>query len=129
MEQNLYALLEGINRAESLGAVYQSAMEFIRSALGCKKVSVLLLDEGGVMRFVAWDGLSEEYRRALEGHSPWRADEPHPRPVCIEDTDLSALDERVQKHLRAEHIRALAFIPLIYKERLLGKFMVYFDLP
>ena len=33
-------------------------------ALPCQRASILLFDESGVMRFVAWRGLSDAYRRA-----------------------------------------------------------------
>ena len=50
MRKEIYELLEAINRADSLGEAYESAMQFISSALKCSKVSILLLDESGVMR-------------------------------------------------------------------------------
>jgi hypothetical protein len=32
---------------------------------------MLFDDDAGVMRFAAWRGLSDAYRRAVEGHSAW----------------------------------------------------------
>ena len=43
------------------------------------------------MRFVGWRGLSDGYRKAVEGHSPWDRDERNPRPVYFEDIGLSEL--------------------------------------
>ena len=37
------------------------------------------------MRFKAWHGLSEGYRAAVEGHSPWSADARNVRPIAVED--------------------------------------------
>jgi len=39
------------------------------------------------------------------------------------------LDGHLRKALELERIRSLAFIPLMYEGRLLGKFMVYYDVP
>ena len=55
----------------------------ILRALGCDRASVLLFDDAGVMRFVAWRGLSDGYRKAVEGHSPWMCRQKDPQPVSI----------------------------------------------
>jgi len=128
MEQALYELLEGINRAESQKAVYEAAMDFILAALRCEKVSILLFDDAGVMRFVAWRGLSDGYRQAVEGHSPWAADSLDAHPICVADLGAVPADELI-KTILAEGIRALAFIPLTSRGKLLGKFMIYFSVP
>ena len=57
--------------AGSLDAVYQSALHCVQDGLGIERASLLLFDADGTMRFVAWSGLSDEYRRAVDGHSPW----------------------------------------------------------
>src|SRR5207344_1108666 len=73
----------------------------------------------------AWRSLSESYRRAVDGHSPWPRDERAPAAVLVADVEA---DERWRDLLpvfRAENIRALGFIPLTHQRRLLGKFMIY----
>ena len=47
------------------------------------------------MRFKAWRGLSETYRRAVEGHSPWTPDERNPRPIHISDVAAADLDVKL----------------------------------
>jgi signal transduction histidine kinase/CheY-like chemotaxis protein len=86
----------------------------------------LLLDDAGVARVVASRGISEAYRRVAEGHFPWALDDPDPRPIVVPDTEQHAELASLRPALRAERIRALAFIPLLYHERLVGKFMIYF---
>jgi signal transduction histidine kinase len=81
------------------------------------------------MRFRAWRGLSDEYRRAVEGHSPWRRDDSAPKAVCIDDISKAELDEHLREVVAREAIRALAFLPITYERRLLGKFMIYYDAP
>ena len=81
------------------------------------------------MRFKSWRGLSDGYRRAVEGHSPWKPNEPNPEPVWIDDVRQATLDKHLREVIDGEGIRALAFIPLTSDGRLIGKFMVYYDTP
>jgi PAS domain S-box-containing protein len=67
----LYRITDSLHRAQSLGDIYDSALDAILRALPCERASILLFDQAGVMRFVAWRGLSDAYRRAVDGHSPW----------------------------------------------------------
>ncbi|HWN68378.1 MAG TPA: GAF domain-containing protein, partial [Haliangium sp.] len=97
-----------------------------------ERAAILLFDkEGpeGVMRFEAWRGLSDQYRAAVEGHSPWQPGTRNAEPVLIEDatgvSDLAAYRALFQR----EDIRALGFVPLQYGDRLLGKFMLYYREP
>jgi two-component system sensor kinase FixL len=81
------------------------------------------------MRFVAWRGLSERYRKAVEGHSPWKPDAKSPKPVCINDVDIANIPKRLKSAIRSEGIRAAAFIPLVSSQKLIGKFMTYYEAP
>ena len=81
------------------------------------------------MRFVAWRGLSEPYRAAVEGHSPWAPSDKDPRPICIEDVDAAELDPSLKEIVKTENIASLAFIPLVAQGTLVGKFMAYFATP
>ena len=72
-------------------------------------------------------GLSEEYRRAVEGHLPETGE--IPQPVFIRNIDETAMDEPILAAIKKEGIRATAFIPIICNDRLLGKFMLYFNTP
>jgi PAS domain S-box-containing protein len=93
----------------------------------CNRASILRCDTDGVMRFVAWRGLSEGYRRATTGHSPWTLRDANPEPVCMTDVDRAELDQPLKTIVKQEDIGALAFIPLMAEGRLVGKFVVYYD--
>jgi PAS domain S-box-containing protein len=82
-----------------------------------------------MMRFVGWRGLSDGYRKAVEGHSPWNPDDKNPEPICISDVDSAELDESLRSVIKAEGIAAVAFIPLVSSGKLIGKFMMYFPSP
>jgi PAS domain S-box-containing protein len=123
---SLFQFTERLHGANSLDAVYSAALDAIEDALGCDRTSVLLFDAAGVMRFVAWRGLSDAYRKAVDGHSPWKRDARNPAPICIGDIDLADKPDSLKKTIKAEGIRALAFIPLFADGRLIGKFMTYY---
>jgi PAS domain S-box-containing protein len=123
----LYQFTDRLFRAESLGDVFDAALDTIGCALGCQRASILLYDEAAIMRFAAWRGLSDGYRQAVEGHSPWARDTRDPQPIFIEDIDGADIPEALKAIVRAEGIGALAFIPLVAKGQLVGKFMTYHD--
>ncbi len=121
----LYVLLDRLSRAGTIDEIFAIAMDALCDALGVTRCSILLFDEGGVMRFRAWRGLSDVYRAAVEGHSPWPFG-------ALDVTALKVHDVYVDEELGsyrdvfdAECIRALAFIPLRHDRELIGKFMVY----
>ncbi len=125
----LYAFTDRLFRAASLQEVYDAALEAICLVLGCERASILLFDDAGVMRFVAWTGLSEQYRRAIEGHSPWTREVRDPQPICIADVDASDVAGSLKATVRAEGIAAVAFFPLMIDGELVGKFMAYYAAP
>ncbi len=125
-QTSLYNFTDRLQRVGSIRDVYAAALDAITEALGCERASILLLDDDGVMRFVQARGLSEEYQRAVEGHSPWAIDHKNPQPVCIGDVSRAELASDVRSALNAEGIGSLAFVPLTRDGRLIGKFMVYY---
>ena len=56
------------------------------------------------MRFVGWRGLSEEYRRAVEGHSPWTHDVKDPEPICVENIEASDFPDPLKATEKEEGI-------------------------
>jgi PAS domain S-box-containing protein len=128
--EQLYELASAVNRADELHSLYDIALAAILSTLHADRASILLLDKSGVMRFHAWHELSQTYRSAVEGHSPWKAGQNDAAPIMVPDIALSdVVDSALRKTVLEEGIRSLAFIPLNYGAHLVGKFMVYFDQP
>jgi len=125
----LYRFTDKLYRATSLPDIYEAALDAIVAGLHCSRASILRCDTDGVMRFVAWRGLSDRYRDAVEGHSPWAFGDTNPEPVCLADTAAAALDPAIAAAVRREGIGALAFIPLMAAGRLVGEFMTYYETP
>jgi two-component sensor histidine kinase len=125
----IYEFTEKRFRARSVADICEAALDAVVTALRCSRASILLLDGTGVMRFAAWRGLSEPYRAAVEGHSPWRPDEREPKPLVIDDVAAADLTDSVRTAVTRERICALAFIPVMADGSLIGKFMTYYDAP
>jgi PAS domain S-box-containing protein len=125
----LYRFTDRLYRARSAGETYEAALDAICDALRCRRASVLLLDDTDMMRFVAWRNLSDAYRAAVEGHSPWLPQDNDPRPICWNEVDGVAMPEALRATVKGEGIGALAFIPLMANGVLVGKFMAYYDAP
>jgi PAS domain S-box-containing protein len=125
----LYKLADQLHRTASLDDVFNAALDAILSALQCDRASILLYDDTDIMRFVAWRGLSESYRKATDGHSPWNPDERNPEPISISDVRTAELSDSLKEVIREEGIGSLAFIPLVSNGKLIGKFMLYFNAP
>jgi PAS domain S-box-containing protein len=93
------------------------------------RAAILIFEGGDVLRFKAWRGLSDEYRAAVEGHSPWAPDATDAEPFCVADVEDEDDLRSLLPALRAEGIGALAFIPLTFESRLLGQVMLYYNHP
>jgi PAS domain S-box-containing protein len=125
----LYRLTDRLYRALSVQEVYDAALDAIMEALGCSRASILLFDDSGVMSFVAWRGLSDAYRAAVNGHSPWMPGDKDPQPIFVEDIDRTDEPEWLKETIKREDIRAAAFIPLVAQGVVIGKFMAYYKTP
>jgi PAS domain S-box-containing protein len=125
----LYDLTEAVARAAVLEDVYKEALRVVGSALAVDRAALLVVDEQGVLRFRAWNGLSDAYRARTEGHSPWSSDEPNPMPVVVEDVAADETLGELRDVVAAEGIGALAFVPIVGRGGLIGKFMLYADRP
>ena len=125
----LHDLAKAIIVAERMESVLEAALDASAQALDTSRASILVFDSEGVLRLEAWRGLSEDYRRTLEGSSTWSRDANAQDAILIHDVEL---DPRVASHrpsLQREGIAAMAFIPLVASGRVVGTFMVYYNDP
>jgi PAS domain S-box-containing protein len=127
-----YQFAEQLHRTHSLDDVFQAALEATSRALRCKRASILLFDKTGVAQFVAWRGLSAQVRKALEGQAWWKkSDEKNPERTWmgIDDIETSDLSDSLKAIFKKERIYALAILPLVSHQELIGRLMVYFKKP
>jgi PAS domain S-box-containing protein len=122
-------LTKAISKSRSVQEIYEAALDALASGLGVERASILLFDPDGVMRFKAYRGLSEGYRRAVEGHTPWQPESPDPQPIWVADVARDPSLASYMPVFAAEGIAAMGFIPLVSLERVIGKFMLYYAVP
>ncbi|MBI3820281.1 MAG: PAS domain S-box protein [Planctomycetes bacterium] len=107
----------------------QDASRVVNDALArganAERSAVLLYGDDGVCRFAGWRGISEEYRRAVEGHCPWNFGAADAKPIVIEDVTKDAGLAAYLELFKKEGIAALVFVPVITENGVVGKLMVY----
>lgn len=126
-QESLFKLAERLQHEHAPNDIYNAALDAILDALQCDRASILLFDETDRMRFVSWRGLSDHYRRATDGHSPWKPEDRDIEPIYYNEIGGSDISDALKDTIQSEGIRSLAFIPLVPNGRLIGKFMVYFN--
>jgi len=119
-------LTDSLSRAKTLDDVYKVALDALQNTLGVDRSSVLLFDDADVMQFVASRGISDAYRAAVTGHSPWRPETSNPDPICVPDFREDASLTSYTSVFEAEGIVAFGFFPLNYRDHVIGKFMLYY---
>jgi PAS domain S-box-containing protein len=125
----LFRFTDRLHRAQTSTEVYEAALDAILIALRCHRAAVLVFDAAGVMQFVGARGLSQSYRDAVTGHTPWTPGQAEAQPVIVRDVQTADLDDALKATIREEGIGALAFFPLMAGGGVIGKFMTYFDRP
>src|SRR5439155_10196814 len=83
--QILYKLVDAVSRATSERVIHEEALVALMSSVTPDRAGILVCDDDGVMRFRASRRLSDAYRKAVEGHSPWTRDTSDPQPVVVGD--------------------------------------------
>src|SRR3954469_10732242 len=104
-------LTKAIAQTRTVEQIYEIALDALTSALDVSRAAILLFGDDGVMRFKASRGLSEAYRAAVEGHSPWPAGTPEAQSIVVADV---ASDESLTAYrplFLSERVGALAFVP------------------
>ena len=125
----LYRIADLVAHVRHPADIYEPAVDAMIAATQADRASILLFDDDGVMRFKAWRSLSDRYRKAVDGHSPWTVETENPAPIWIPNVSTDESLGPLRETVLAEGIHALAFIPLGHRGRLLGKFMVYYNAP
>jgi PAS domain S-box-containing protein len=125
--QAIYELTSIVGRAERIEEVFEATLDALEQVLSTTRGAILMADPGGVMRFKASRGLSEQYRKRVDGSIPWPLGET-PAAVFVPNLEESNCGPLKPSALE-EGIRSLAYIPLVGERRLIGKFTVYFNHP
>jgi GAF domain-containing protein len=125
----LFELASALSRAREPREIYSAAVDGLVQVLAADRAAVLIFDPDDILRFKEWVGLSEEYRAAVEGHTPWNRGSVEAQPIAVSDAMQDANVSTYRRAHAKEGIRAVAFIPLMGKGGLIGKFVLYYNEP
>jgi len=127
-QRALYDFITKVNRTSNLTEIYDAAIDAILLCQHANRAVILATDLNNTMRFVAWRGVSTTYRISVEGYSPWKNNGSVPTPILVADVP-AGLEEPVRTAAQREGIRALAFVPITYEKRLLGRLGIFYNMP
>jgi K+-sensing histidine kinase KdpD len=123
----LFELASALSRAREPHEIYSAAVHGLAQVLAADRAAVLIFDPDDVLRFKEWVGLSEEYRAAVEGHTPWKRGSVEAQPIAVSDAMQDASISTYRQVHAKEGIRAVAFIPMMGSGGLIGKFVLYYS--
>jgi PAS domain S-box-containing protein len=128
IQRALYNFITTVNRTGDFQTVANAAIDAILTCQHADRAAILVRSSGNTMRFAAWRGISTAYRLSVERYSPWKESAFLPQPVMIADVP-SGLEEPERSAVQREGIRALAFVPITFEKRLLGRLGVFYNMP
>ena len=123
----LFGLTHVLNGVHEVEQIYGAAIDALITAVGADRASILVYDDDNRMHFKAWRGLSDEYRGAVDGHSPWQRHERNATSITVSNVFADESLHCYAPVFAKEGIRSVAFIPIAFEGQLLGKFMVYYN--
>ncbi|MCG3127191.1 MAG: Sensor histidine kinase RcsC [Phycisphaerae bacterium] len=116
-------------RAADVTEAARVVCDVMERVTGVHRTAVLLYGDDGRCRFVGWRGISDAYRRAVEGHCPWKEGERDAQPLLVADALNDASLAPYRELFAREQIGSLAFVPVITEKGVAGKLMLYGDQP
>ncbi|HEX7062044.1 MAG TPA: GAF domain-containing protein [Woeseiaceae bacterium] len=125
----LRKLIQQVSCATSLPDIYRAALDTLHQSLDVERSALLVTDEQDVLHFVAWQGLSDTYRAAMQHRMAWRPYDADAAPVTIADVTEEGAVAEYRELMAQEQIRALGLFPLRFADRVLGKLMLYYSEP
>lgn len=125
----LQQVISELNRSQSLKEIYTIAANGIIKIFQADSSSILLFDDDGKIHFKAWKNLSQNYRRSVAEHSPWKPQDIDAQPLWFSDVSKANFSKKINDAIFSEGIASLLFMPLKGEHQLLGEFVVYFNEP
>ena len=121
----LFTLSGAVASAASLDDVFGAALDALERALDVDRTSVVLFDDSGAIHFSAWRGLSDEYRRRIDGSAPWKRHAREVAPLLVDDVLADAEVADLHDVFVDEGIRSMLLVPLVHAGSILGRLVLY----
>ncbi len=119
-------LVERVSRASTIEEIYEQSLTGIKGVLNADGSAISIYQEDGGTMFQVGKGISGQFMLSLAKYSPWLPSCSEPQPVLIPSVADSQELGEMQYELLREGIGSCAWIPLISRGRLLGRFGVYY---
>jgi signal transduction histidine kinase len=102
----LFELASALSRAREPHEIYSATVHGLAQVLAADRAAVLIFDSDDVLRFKEWVDLSQEYRAAVEGHTPWKRGSVEAQPIAVSDAMQDASISTYRQVHAKEGIRA-----------------------
>ena len=120
-------LVERVSRANRIEEIYEQSLTGIKGVLNANGAAISIFEEDGGTMFQVGKGISGQFMLSLAKYSPWLPSNSEPQPVLIPSVAESKELGEMQYDLLQEGIGSCAWIPLVSRGKLLGRFGVYYD--
>ncbi len=124
--QLLASLSEALSHAEKPKDIYELGLNAYINIVNAKKASVCLFNEKDKMCLVASKNLSDVFIQQFQDFCDWKNEAQFTRAILISDVDKDVSIDRIKPFCKVEGIVSMGFIPLIYQNNLLGKFVILY---
>lgn len=125
----LYNLVVALNQAETLTEIFQMAVEVIQQTLKSDRAALLTQDTQGKISYQASLGISDAYKKYIEEYLEFWNSQLGSDFIIIPNQENEREVNLLEALRQSEGIRSTASFPLCYKDRPLGKLIVYYNTP
>lgn len=127
--RQLYNLVVALNQAETIPEIFQIAVEGIQQTLKSDRAGLLTQDPQGKISYPASIGISDAYKQSLEEYLEFWNSQLGSDFIIIPNQENEREVNLLEALRQSEGIRSTASFPLCYKNRPLGKLIVYYNTP
>jgi len=125
--QLLASLSEALSQAEKPTDIYELGLNAFINIINAEKTAICLFNEKDKMCLVASKNLGNTFIQQFQDFCDWKNEVQFTKSIFISDVNKDATLERIQTSCNVEEIVSIGFIPLIYQNNLLGKFVILFN--
>jgi PAS domain S-box-containing protein len=124
--QLLASLSEALSQAEHPKDIYELGLNAFINIINAEKTAICLFNEKDKMCLVASKNMGALFIKQFQDFCDWENEVQFTRSIFILDVNKVASLEKIQPSCNVEEIVSMGFIPLIYQNTVLGKFVITF---
>lgn len=124
--QLLASLSEALSQAKNPKDIYELGLNAFINIVNADKTAICIFNEKDKMSLGASKNLGDTFIQQFEDFCDWKKETQFTRSILISDINKDPSIERIKPVCNEEGIVSMGFIPLIYQNNLLGKFVILF---